>query len=137
MERTCGTTPSHPCRSRSRTTSSWWPTRQRSALPLRYTAEGSNDPGDMLMMTNSLFNSLTGEILDNREARMSLALELPHGAGYLKLASSDPTVQPTFNYQYLQHPEDMRRMRDGVRLGAKMLESRRLQERLRDTVDAH
>ena len=54
---------------------------------------------------------------------MSLALELPHGAGYLRLASSDPTVQPTFNYQYLQHPEDMRRMRDGVRLGAKMLES--------------
>ena len=92
-------------------------------VALRYTAEGSSDPGDMLMMTNSLFNSLTGEILGNREARVSLALELPHGAGYLRLASSDPTVQPNFNYRYLQHPEDMRRMRDGVRLGAKILES--------------
>ena len=92
-------------------------------VALRYTAEGSNDPGDMLLMSNSLFNSLTGEVLGNREARLSCALELPHGSGYLRLASADPTVQPEFNYQYFKHPEDMRRMREGVRLAVKLLES--------------
>jgi choline dehydrogenase-like flavoprotein len=77
----------------------------------------------MLLMSNSLFNSLTGEVLGNREARLSCALELPHGSGYLRLSSADPTVHPEFNYQYFKHPEDMRRMREGVRLAVKLLES--------------
>ena len=92
-------------------------------IALRYTSGNSKDPHDMLTMTNSVFNSLTGELLPDREARISCALELPYGSGFLKLASADPTIQPAFNYCYLQHPEDMRRMREGVRLGTKLLET--------------
>jgi len=32
-------------------------------------------------------------------------------------------VQPDFNYCYLQHPNDVRRVRDGLRMAAKLLES--------------
>ena len=77
-------------------------------IAFRYTSEDSKAPHDMIMMTNSVFNSLTGELLPDREARISCAPELPYGSGFLKLASADPTVQPAFNYCYLQHPEDMR-----------------------------
>ncbi len=90
---------------------------------LRYTAEGSDQVNDMMMMTNSVFNPLTGDLLPDRVARVSCVLELPAGSGWLRLVSADPTVQPAFNYCYFQHPEDMRRMRDGVRLGVRMLES--------------
>ena len=92
-------------------------------IALRYTSAGSNDPNDMMLMTNSVFNPLTGEILPDRVARISCALELPYGAGFVKLASSDPYVQPTFNYRYFQNPNDLRRMREAVRLGVSLLES--------------
>jgi choline dehydrogenase len=39
------------------------------------------------------------------------------------LASADPSVQPSFDYRYLQHPSDIRRVRDGVRLAIGLLES--------------
>jgi choline dehydrogenase-like flavoprotein len=39
------------------------------------------------------------------------------------LNSADPAVQPKFDYRYFSHPEDMRRMRDGIRLAVKMLET--------------
>jgi choline dehydrogenase-like flavoprotein len=32
-------------------------------------------------------------------------------------------VQPSFNYQYLQHPNDIRRVREGIQMGVKLLES--------------
>jgi len=56
-------------------------------------------------------------------ARIACALELPEGPGWLRLASGDPTVQPTFNYRYFNHDNDIRRMRDAVRLAASILES--------------
>jgi len=92
-------------------------------IALRYTVEGSNSTGDMMLMTNSVFNPLTGEVLADRVGRISCALELPHGCGFLKLASADPTVQPSFDYRYFQNPNDMSRMRKAVRLAVKLLES--------------
>ena len=34
-----------------------------------------------------------------------------------------PQSQPTFHYRYLQHPNDMRRVREGLRLAVRLLES--------------
>ena len=99
------------------------PDNTGTRIALRYTAEGSPYANDMMMMTSSVFNPLTGEIMPDQEARMSCVLELPVGSGWVRLASADPTLQPSFNYRYFQHPEDLRRMRDGVRLAADMLES--------------
>ncbi len=73
----------------------------------------------------------TGDVPADRAARLSCTLGVPRGSGYVRLASADPSVQPNFNYRYLQHPEDVRRMREGIRFGARLLES----EAYRDVVD--
>ena len=70
-----------------------------------------------------MFNPFNGEDLPDRVGRISCVIELPAGAGFLRLASSDPTVQPRFDYRYFSHPEDMRRMRGGIRLAVKLLET--------------
>ena len=92
-------------------------------IALRYTAKGSNDSNDMMMTTSSLFSPFTGEMLPDRIGRISSVIELPAGAGFVRLNSADPAVQPKFDYRYFSHPEDMRRMRDGIRLAVKMLET--------------
>ena len=92
-------------------------------IALRYTAEGSPHVSDMMMTTSSMFNALTGETIDDGTARVSCVLELPEGSGWVRLASADPTQQPSFNYRYFEHPEDTRRLRDGVRMAATMLET--------------
>ena len=90
---------------------------------LRYTAEGSSASNDMLLATTSTLNPLANEILADRVARISCTLELPDGSGYLRLASADPHVQPLFDYRYFQNSNDIRRIRQAVRLGVKLLES--------------
>ena len=92
-------------------------------IAVRYTAEGSSAINDMMLMTNSVFNPLTGEVLADGIARISCALELPDGCGYLRLASPDPKAQPYFDYKYFQNSNDIRRMREGVRLAVRLLES--------------
>ena len=62
---------------------------------------------------------------------MSCTLGLPKGSGYVRLASADPGVQPSFNYRYLQHPDDIRRVREGLRMGISLLQS----EAYKDVVD--
>jgi choline dehydrogenase-like flavoprotein len=102
---------------------------------LHYTSEGSDQANDMVLRTNTVVDEReekvpglrtkynTGDVPPERAARVSCTLGLPDGAGQVRLASPDPLVQPSFNYQYLQHPNDIRRVRDGIRMGAKLLES--------------
>jgi choline dehydrogenase len=66
---------------------------------------------------------LNGDVPPERVARISCTLGLPDGAGYVRLASVDPKVQPSFNYCYLQHPNDRRRVWEGLRLAVRLLES--------------
>ncbi len=100
-------------------------------IALRYTAEGSRHVSDMMLTTSSVFNALTGEVMDDGTARVSCVLELPEGNGWVRLASADPMEQPYFNYRYFENPEDTRRLRDGVRLAASMLET----DAYKDTCD--
>ena len=97
-------------------------------IALRYTAEGSSHVSDMMMSTSSVFNALTGQVIDDGTARVTCVLELPQGSGWVRLASADPTVQPSFNYRYFENPEDTRRLREGVRLAAGMLETQAYQQ---------
>lgn len=102
---------------------------------LHYTAEGSSEVNDMLLRTTPMVDErpervpglrtkfLNDGIPADRVARVSVTLGLPDGSGYVRLASADPSVQPTFNYRYLQHPNDKRRVRDGIRKAAGFLES--------------
>ena len=66
---------------------------------------------------------MTGEMVPSGTARIACALELPDGSGWVRLQSGDPTVQPSINYRYLHNENDMRRMRDAVRLACSILES--------------
>ena len=102
---------------------------------LHYTAQGSSASNDMVLRTSPIVDErlervpglrtkyLTGDVPPDRVARISCTLGLPDGAGYVRLASADPGVQPSFHYRYLQHPNDRRRVREGLRLAVRLLES--------------
>ena len=98
---------------------------------LRVTSEPPSQSNDVMLQTLGVFNVVTGETLPSGTARISCALELPDGSGWLRLASADPTVQPAFNYRYFHNDNDIRRMRDAVRLAARILES----DAYKDVVD--
>ncbi len=90
---------------------------------LRITSEPPAHSNDVMLHTLGLFNVMTGEAGPERTARIACALELPDGSGWLRLASADPIVQPSFNYRYFHNANDIRRMRDAVRLASRILES--------------
>ena len=54
--------------------------------------------------------------MPERTIRLSCALEYPHSSGEVRLVSSDPCVQPYFNYNYLSEAWDRERLRKSVRL---------------------
>jgi choline dehydrogenase len=102
---------------------------------LHYTAPGSSAVNDMVLRTTPVIDErqehvpgvrtryLTGDVPPEQAARISCTLGLPDGSGYVRLASADPGVQPTFSYCYLQHRNDIRRVREGLRLAARLLDS--------------
>ena len=102
---------------------------------LHYTSQGSSAITDMVLRTSPVVDErqervpglrtryLSGEVPPDRVARISCTLGLPDGSGYVRLASADPRIQPSFNYCYLQHPNDIRRVREGLRLAIRLLES--------------
>ncbi len=102
---------------------------------LHYTSQGSSASNDMVLRTSPVVDPrqervpgfrtkyLNGDVPPERVARISCTLGLPDGAGYVRLASADPKVQPAFNYCYLQHPNDRRRVREGLRLALRLLAS--------------
>ena len=79
---------------------------------LRYTAPGSADRNDMQIMTTATTSAL----------RFSNILELAVSSGKLQLTSTDPHIQPYFNYRYLEDPWDRERMRESVRLSLRLAE---------------
>jgi choline dehydrogenase len=102
---------------------------------LHYTSKGSNEANDMVLRTNPVIDEreekvpglrtkyVTDGIPPEQVGRISCTLGLPDGSGYVRLASADPLVQPTFNYQYLQNSNDIQRVRDGIRMGCDLLET--------------
>ena len=102
---------------------------------LHYTSQGSDEINDMVLRASTVVDEreernpglrtmyLAGDVPPERAARISCTLGLPKGSGYVRLASADPGVQPSFNYRYLQHPDDIRRVREGLRFAVRLLES--------------
>jgi len=87
----------------------------------RHTAPGSGEWNDMQLFMISQAD------LTEIPATMALvgapmifavgvALQRPRSRGRLSLTSSDPRTQPRIELNYLDHPEDMRRMVEGLRL---------------------
>jgi choline dehydrogenase-like flavoprotein len=82
-------------------------------------------------MQSSFSSPIGGDPLEAEGIRFTCILELAVGAGQLRLASTDPTVQPNLDYRYLVDPRDRERLREAVRLCARLLEH----EAYRDIVE--
>ena len=93
---------------------------------LRYTVEGSDLRNDMqlspMLMTSE---HRPAQVVINEDVNyigISASLQLALGKGELTLQSADPHVQPRLNYNYYQEEEDLRRMREAIRLGVRIAE---------------
>ena len=85
---------------------------------LRYTAGESDLRNDMIMvfLAAAYFSPIDAE----RIVLMRPSINLAMGAGEMKLASTDPKVQPTLDFNYFEEEIDLRRMREAVRLCLKL-----------------
>jgi choline dehydrogenase len=105
---------------------------------LRYTVEGSHLQNDMQispMLMNSEHRPRHVPIGDDDNyLGFSCSLQLALSSGELRLASSDPQVQPLLDYRSLTHPFDRERMRKAIRLAVKLTTDPAFQGLLRDRV---
>ena len=124
--------------------------RAMSEVALHYTSPGSDVHSDMMLMQNvvpinaaalqeaSLFRKLRALALSMRQLSwqkfkdqmltqwdLAITIILMHGnsRGELRLNSRSPEAGPDLHYHYLEDPEDMRRLREGIRLAARLVDS--------------
>ena len=77
----------------------------RMQLCLRYTAEGSHLRNDLKVSMQSFATervNRAGNRMVPLGIRMSAGIQLAAGAGELRLTSTDPAVQPSLDYRYLE-----------------------------------
>jgi len=99
---------------------------------LRYTATGSNLVNDISIgmaaaSTRSIYHLNIDDIdelikrpVEHLGVEFTIGLMIAASSGYLKLASSDPNVQPEIDYKYFSDPFDIERMREAVRLSVEI-----------------
>jgi choline dehydrogenase-like flavoprotein len=124
--------------------------RAMSEVALHYTSPGSNVHSDMMLMQNvvpinvaalqeaSLWAKLRALMLSMRQLSwdkfkdqmltqwdLAITIILMNGRsrGEVKLVSDDPSALPELHYNYLEDPEDLRRLREGLRLAARLVDS--------------
>ena len=91
----------------------------RMQVTLRCTAEGSHLRNDLKVSIQSYATERInrgGDRMVPLGIRMTGGIQLAAGSGELRLTSTDPTVQPSLDYRYLEDPFDRERLRDMVRL---------------------
>ena len=83
----------------------------RNQVGLRLPAKGSTVRNDIQVQT--LTSGPLGHEAD--EIRVGCRLEFPRGSGELTITASDPHVQPSLDYRFLEDPSDRERLRKAVR----------------------
>ncbi len=98
------------------------PYTPREQLILRYTADGSKSHNDMMIIPGSRSDprDVTSEQLDHM--RLTTALHEPTSLGEFTLTSSDFETQPRLGLRYLTEEWDRKRLREAMRLCARLLE---------------
>ena len=93
---------------------------------LRYTVEGSKTREDMQIMEFSIDTEyMTADFPDTQGDNcfaLVVSVQNALSAGELRLTSSDPHLQPSVDYRYLEDPWDVERMRKAVRLAIQLSE---------------
>jgi choline dehydrogenase len=101
------------------------PERPRYQVALRYTAPGSSLRNDMQILMVSF---ATGRVDRGGDGRTPVGivlqpvLNLSLGKGELRLQSSDPTLPPALDFDFLTEPFDRRRLREALRLCLRLAE---------------
>jgi len=62
-------------------------------------------------------------VLTQWDLAITIILMQGNSRGELRLVSADPATDPRLDYHYLEDPEDMRRLREGLRLAARLVSS--------------
>ncbi len=89
---------------------------------LRTTAPGSDEFNDLQVFAVNQLDmaglnpSLVEELGTSVFPRLVASLQRPRSRGRLTLNSKDPHIQPRIELNYFDHPEDMRRMIEGMRI---------------------
>jgi choline dehydrogenase len=95
------------------------PAAPRYQVALRYTASASTLRNDMQILMVSFATQRVdrgGDGLTPVGLTLQPVLNLAVGQGELRLASSDPTVQPVLDFDYLREAFDRERLRDSLGL---------------------
>jgi choline dehydrogenase len=105
---------------------------------LRYTADGSSTRNDMQVGVLSLDGEVLAAIAPPAKGHacfgLYAAIHSAASAGELRLASTDPKVQPSLDYRYLSEPWDRERMREGVRLALRLSEYTVFKDIIKDNI---
>lgn len=93
---------------------------------MRFTTPGSDIRNDMQMSPIFMTSEHRPDTIpldpDKNYLGFSVALQKALSNGEITLKSSDPTEHPTLFYNYLDHPEDLRRMREAVKICLRITE---------------
>ena len=117
----------------------------RGSVTLRYTSPGSAYRNDIYLSLSAFVVPRVKalKVPDDRGfesarpdlAEMMLALLRPVSRGELKLASTDPNVQPLLDYNYLTEPSDRERLRYGLRQALELADHEGLRELLGERLE--
>ncbi len=110
----------------------------RVQMTLRWTAEGSGLRNDMMVFMQSYATERVdrgGERMDALGIRMLSVLDLELSSGQLRLTSTDPDEQPSLDYNYMEDPEDRRRLRHAVRLCARLGEHESFENIIQERIE--
>ncbi|MQG84360.1 MAG: mycofactocin system GMC family oxidoreductase MftG [SAR202 cluster bacterium] len=88
----------------------------RIQVLLRYTAKGSSIHNDMIVYFNAVAGESYRAIGEPVGISAALGLNLALSSGEIKLQSSDYREHPYLDYNLLDHDEDIRRYRNGIRM---------------------
>ena len=98
-------------------------------IGIRYTASGSSEFNDMQMYIFTYFDKSlwVGSELDLPVPVIAVTpgLQRPHARGRVSLRSADPNIPADIDLNYVGHPEDLRRMVEGVRIAWRLMNSAR------------
>jgi choline dehydrogenase len=95
------------------------PTMPRYQVLLRYTAADSQLRNDMQILMVSFATARVdrgGDGLTPVGITLQPVLNLAAGHGELRLQTTDPSTQPTLDFDFLREPFDRQRLRDSLRL---------------------
>ncbi|MER5183432.1 mycofactocin system GMC family oxidoreductase MftG [Streptomyces sp. NPDC002896] len=95
-------------------------------LHLGSTGGKPGDPGDLEILQSLVpMAGLVGGAVSVPGAPLSflVSAQTPRPTGRLRIQSADPATPPSIDYGYLSSPDDYRRLREGVRVTAALLDT--------------